>query len=312
MNSKQRRWRAAPEGAARLSLTAAVLVGALALAAGPSGAQEPISDSNGREFTAFNTRVQPSSVGIFDGHSREFTVFNTRVHPSAVSIVDAHSRECTVFSNRVHPSPVDILDGCSREFTAFNTRVHPSAVAIADGHSRELTAFNTRVHPSSVEIADGHGREFTIYSNFLHPGPSPISINDAHSREFTLFNSFAHPSDVPVNDASSRESTVWNYWPPSIVREEADVPSEFTLRSPHPNPFTGETSVVFGLPREAAASLSVYDAAGRRILKIAPDAPFRAGWHTLKIGDRGWPQGVYFYRFQSEANVRSGKVVLRK
>ena len=78
-----------------------------------------------------------------------------------------------------------------------------------------------------------------------------------------------------------------------------------------PNPFTGQTTLIFGLLRETIVSLSTFDASGRRLGGEVREVRFQAGWHTLKIGDAGWPQGVYFYRLQADQHVRTGKIILR-
>ncbi len=102
-----------------------------------------------------------------------------------------------------------------------------------------------------------------------------------------------------------------------LASERLDLPAPpqiLRLSPVTPNPFNPRTTVVFELPRPQRADLSVYDAAGRLVRRLAAgDLP--AGSHTAAWDgrdDRGGdaPSGAYFLRLSGESGSVSRKAVL--
>lgn len=107
-------------------------------------------------------------------------------------------------------------------------------------------------------------------------------------------------------------------------RAEVQVASQDTKTSPaalditavRPNPFSAGSEVEFALPHSARASLSVFDAAGRRVRLVA-EAQFPAGSHTLAwdgldaAGQRV-ASGVYLVRLESNGSSVTRKVLLAR
>jgi flagellar hook assembly protein FlgD len=70
------------------------------------------------------------------------------------------------------------------------------------------------------------------------------------------------------------------------------------LAPPTPNPFGAETSLRFDVLEVGRRRLSIYDARGRRVRRLA-DETFVAGSHTLRwdgtdTSGRSVPAGVYY------------------
>ena len=83
--------------------------------------------------------------------------------------------------------------------------------------------------------------------------------------------------------------------------EAPSVPT--ALRGVYPNPFRGEATVEFGLAREGAVDLSVYDVRGARV-RTLQSGVFGAGPHTLRWDGRDESGlrlggGIYFVRFSA-------------
>ncbi|HET6347676.1 MAG TPA: FlgD immunoglobulin-like domain containing protein [Candidatus Krumholzibacteria bacterium] len=93
------------------------------------------------------------------------------------------------------------------------------------------------------------------------------------------------------------------------------VPTLTTRVGPSaPNPFRESTSITVDLAEATTASLSVYDAAGRRVATLA-SGPRAAGtyefsWNGTDDRGRRVAAGVYFYRLQAGKHVYSRKVLL--
>ncbi|MDI6740153.1 MAG: C25 family cysteine peptidase, partial [Candidatus Edwardsbacteria bacterium] len=80
----------------------------------------------------------------------------------------------------------------------------------------------------------------------------------------------------------------------------APVPVNTMLEQNWPNPFTDQTHIRFGLPRDARIELSVYNILGQKVAKLA-DGALPAGYHTANwngrtAGGQRASGGVYFYR----------------
>jgi hypothetical protein len=100
---------------------------------------------------------------------------------------------------------------------------------------------------------------------------------------------------------------------PTPVRNTPAL-TRLTVRHNAPNPFTAGTFFDYGLPRDSDVELTVYDAAGRRVLRRT--IPSRiAGWHTYYFDGRdqrgrGLPSGVYFYRIETGYDSVARKMVI--
>lgn len=87
------------------------------------------------------------------------------------------------------------------------------------------------------------------------------------------------------------------------------------LAASTPNPSSRETTIRYELPRQAAVTLRVFDAAGR-VVRTLVDAEHRgAGPHAVRWdgrddSDRPAPSGAYFYRLEAEGAVLSRKMIL--
>ncbi|MCA9751487.1 MAG: T9SS type A sorting domain-containing protein [Gemmatimonadetes bacterium] len=86
-----------------------------------------------------------------------------------------------------------------------------------------------------------------------------------------------------------------------------------TLAPPFPNPFRASTALRFGLTRAGSASLSVFDAAGRRVRSLG-ESSLTAGEHELVWDGRdaaGRPvaAGVYFLRLATPEREDVQRVV---
>jgi len=82
-----------------------------------------------------------------------------------------------------------------------------------------------------------------------------------------------------------------------------------------PNPFRGETSIVFVVPGERAnVELAVFDLAGRRVRTLVsgpvPGGVHEAVWAGVNDAGRRVASGIYFYRLKGEDRSLTRKLVL--
>ena len=85
----------------------------------------------------------------------------------------------------------------------------------------------------------------------------------------------------------------------------------------YPNPFAGETTLSFDLPRAGAVSVSLYDLQGRLVRTLLDGAPLASGsrelvWDGRDDSGRSTANGVYLCRVQTEEGAQTARLVLLK
>jgi len=89
-----------------------------------------------------------------------------------------------------------------------------------------------------------------------------------------------------------------------IVRETRLLPS-------YPNPFNPVTTIAYRLSEQQKVTLTVFDAAGRRIA-ILVDNEQGAGQYTMPFDASGLASGIYFVRFSAGDVLSTQKLTLIK
>jgi arabinogalactan endo-1,4-beta-galactosidase len=93
-------------------------------------------------------------------------------------------------------------------------------------------------------------------------------------------------------------------------------PSGFDLLSNTPNPFNGETRIVYRLGRPSRVRLDVHDLYGRRVAVLVnenqPAGPHSIVWNAEKTEGLLPASGVYFIRIQTDEGMRTIKALFMK
>ena len=79
----------------------------------------------------------------------------------------------------------------------------------------------------------------------------------------------------------------------------------------YPNPFNPTTEIAFTLVESTRVSLTVYDALGREVSKIA-DRIFSAGAHRIQFDGSSVPSRLYHYLLRADYYSASGSIMLVK
>ena len=95
-----------------------------------------------------------------------------------------------------------------------------------------------------------------------------------------------------------------------------DVPTSFALDQNYPNPFNPSTTITYRLPQATAVTLTIYDAAGRRVQQLANHYQ-EAGEHRIRWDGRdaaGAPvgSGLYVYQIEAESFRQARTMMLVK
>jgi len=90
-----------------------------------------------------------------------------------------------------------------------------------------------------------------------------------------------------------------------------NLPKEYALHSPYPNPFNPVTTINYDLPKGDNISLIVFDVMGREIAKLV-NGYKSAGTHSINFNASNLVSGVYFVRLEAGDFSQVQKVVLMK
>ncbi|MFA7330442.1 MAG: T9SS type A sorting domain-containing protein [Candidatus Delongbacteria bacterium] len=90
-----------------------------------------------------------------------------------------------------------------------------------------------------------------------------------------------------------------------------DAPVAYTLAQNFPNPFNPTTTISFTMPETGAASLKVFDLAGREVATLVNGLMAR-GEQNVVFDASNLNSGVYFYTFETAGVSETRKMVLIK
>ena len=108
-------------------------------------------------------------------------------------------------------------------------------------------------------------------------------------------------------------SETWSFTIPINVGlgDDGGIPLEFTLETNFPNPFTGNTTIRYALPKGAEVDLEIFDALGRQIRRLVNENQ-PAGWHEVNFDALTLSSGVYFYRLTAGDFTETKTMILMR
>ena len=114
--------------------------------------------------------------------------------------------------------------------------------------------------------------------------PPKIHLTEREIHVFGSLKSYISPQDY------SRFMT--------LVKNEIEIPNEYTLFQNHPNPFNPDTEIAFRLPEAKHVKMSVYNSMGQ-VVEVLLDSKLDAGQHVVRWNGVDVASGVYFYRLSA-------------
>ncbi len=96
------------------------------------------------------------------------------------------------------------------------------------------------------------------------------------------------------------------------VRQSAiSGPDRFILHQNYPNPFNPSTTIRYSLAKPEQVTLKVYSLTGQVLVTLV-DKRQQAGQHAITWRPKDLASGLYVYRLQIQASVKSKKMILLK
>ncbi|HPG39556.1 MAG TPA: sugar-binding protein [bacterium] len=123
---------------------------------------------------------------------------------------------------------------------------------------------------------------------------------------------------IPVNaitGVANDSAEVW-YNPAGITKVSVKenptmVASEFKLLQNYPNPFNPTTTISFSIVKNGMVRLTVFDILGREVSTLVNEVK-PAGSYDVSFDAHELASGVYFYKLESNNNVKTQKMLLIK
>ena len=136
-------------------------------------------------------------------------------------------------------------------------------------------------------------------------------VRDHFTWELLAMDSFDFIKESP--DGSSNHDYGWTLfgWDEDEELTAGNIPSEFKLNPPHPNPFNPTTAISYQLQAASYVELVVYDITGREVATVA-DGWYNAGAHEVTFDGSGLASGIYFARLSAGGNQSIQKMLLVK
>ena len=136
-----------------------------------------------------------------------------------------------------------------------------------------------------------------------------------------VLNTLAMPGSVlnewgleteDTNEASDHLPRIVDFMVTNLgIVGELDLPQQYILSHPYPNPFNPQVMIPITLVREAHIQLRIYDIYGRLVNFVADDV-FPAGKKLFSWDGSQYPSGVYIVRCQAGRVMQTDKILLLK
>ncbi len=98
----------------------------------------------------------------------------------------------------------------------------------------------------------------------------------------------------------------------AVQAATAEIPKDFALNQPYPNPFNNTTTISFDVPDKTEISLAVYDVLGRQVALLEKSS-FEAGSYNVAFDGSKLASGIYFITFNAGSHYSQvRKMVLLK
>ena len=147
-------------------------------------------------------------------------------------------------------------------------------------------------------------------SVFLQPGQETgliFSGNVAASANGNPITITVTPAHHPEE---SKSVTVTGFTNP-LTGTAPDIPAEFALNQPFPNPFNTSTTIRYFTEFPGRVSLQIFDITGRLVATLAEKNP-GSGFQEITWNARNYPAGLYFVKLMVGDQIETKKIIYLK
>lgn len=96
----------------------------------------------------------------------------------------------------------------------------------------------------------------------------------------------------------------------ATARQEAPLPTEFSVNPNYPNPFNAKTLINFALPTDGDVNINIYNITGQVVETI--NGHYQAGYHQVTWDASDVASGIYFAKIAAGSESQTVKMTLLK
>ncbi|MFZ1292286.1 MAG: LamG-like jellyroll fold domain-containing protein [Melioribacteraceae bacterium] len=78
------------------------------------------------------------------------------------------------------------------------------------------------------------------------------------------------------------------------VKQEIEIPNDYSLSQNYPNPFNPSTKIKFSLPEKSNVNISIFNMLGQKVGELL-NGDFAAGYYEHNFNASNFPSGIYLY-----------------
>ncbi len=171
-----------------------------------------------------------------------------------------------------------------------------------------------------VSTTDSNQASFTQYAGSVCVHCIPVGAENIVWRRYSfplttwagqsIFLSFVH-KDSDGHGMVLDSIAVFGDPPTGISHDPNVVPTKFELYQNYPNPFNPVTKIKFDIPKTGFTTLKVFDATGSEI-KTLVSKELASGKYTVDFDASNLSSGIYYYRLESNGQIKTNKMSLVK
>jgi hypothetical protein len=259
--------------------------------------------AQGQVFVIVNNDGTEPVLGTFSGLPQG-TTFNLGPYPFQISYIGKTGNDITITSLSGDPfnhAPVAVNDAYAAVKNTLLTVTAPGV--LANDSDSDLNVITVVLADASS--AQGGTVSVAANGSFSYNPPSGYTGTDSFS--------YIISDGLDATDMATATITVNE--PAGVGNSSAGIPSTLELLAPRPNPSRSNVDLTFGIPAAGPVRAEVFDAAGRRVARLANDEMYAPGYHRLHWDgrdDSGSPaaSGVYFVRVSTASRTALRKLVM--
>lgn len=171
-----------------------------------------------------------------------------------------------------------------------------------------------------VSTTDSLQSSFTQYAGSVCVHCIPVGAVEIIWRRYSfpltawagqsIFLSFVH-KDSDGHGMALDSIAVFGANPTGINPIGNTTPVKFDLHQNYPNPFNPVTKIEFDLPKNGFTTLKVYDATGSEVTTLVSEN-LNSGKYSVNFDASNYSSGIYYYRLESNGNIKTQKMSLVK
>lgn len=169
---------------------------------------------------------------------------------------------------------------------------------------------------TSIFLVFSSSFAYQLKTDVLSSGGTEMSF-----QSYMLSGTFGQFTVYTPELTSPGYKAVIGFWHPPYatgVYEESTLPVEYAFRNclyqNKPNPVSAATAITYAIARKGYVFLGVFNVLGQRVVTLVDElqepGDYEVIWNLSSVGQSHLPNGIYFYRIQTQEYTEVKKMVI--